>query len=160
MSSAQEKKHVVLEGVFGVALPLTLLGPSVALYVLGMPLVLFIHVLGSSRGILGAGGPSLLWFVAAGVGLASCVVLARCQRREWLETVSGYLWAGIAVGYAAVLIPIAKAIFRGRGISWDELLEPKLFYLGGGPALYVPIIATWMLVRERHYRRRQSVDTL
>lgn len=154
MSAAKEKNHAFLEAVFGGALPLVLLGPSIALYFIGAPLVLLMALSGARTGSF-----SPLWIVGTGIGLFSCVALARCQRREWLGTVSGYIWFGIAIGYAAFLLPAIGTLLRGQSIPWHKLLGYQGFIMGGGPALYVPIIAIWMILRERRYRRSQGVVT-
>lgn len=154
MSAAKEKNHAFLEEVFGGALPLLFLGLSIALYLFGAPLVLLMALFGAR-----AGSISPLWIVCAGIGLFSCVTLARCQRREWLGTVSGYIWFGIAIGYAAFLIPAIGVLLKGQSIPWHKLLTYHGFTMGGGPALYVPIIAIWMILRERRYRRSQGVVT-
>src|SRR5690606_31412526 len=129
-------------------------GPSIAIYLFGAPLLLLTFSFGVRED-----GLSLLWVISAGIGLFSCVALARCQRREWLGTVSWYNWVGIAIGYAAFLIPVLSALFKGNSIPWQKLLTYHAFALGGGPALYVPVIATWMIMRERRYRRDQGVVT-
>lgn len=157
----KENPHPVLDGVFRWILPLVFLGPSAALYVVGGA---FVTVLSfatrTTPSISSESGFLVLWLIAAGIGLVSCIRLARCQRRERLATVGNSIWLGICVGYSALLVPAALRLLSGRGISPEALLKPVMFYMGGGPALYVPIIVAWMVWRERQVERRQAVVTL